>query len=152
VSGKLQHATGPAQGKTAQVALRQAARAIDRARGTRLRDPRAAVELWRCLVEGRWSLVDRFDSDGRHFLIARRNPPPTLVIRELSGAQQQVAALAAQGRSNKLIAYELGLSVGTVATHLMRALRKLGIRSRVQLISEWPRLASTAKPESGEEG
>ena len=45
-------------------------------------------------------------------------------------AEQRVAA---QGRSNKEIAAELFMGVSTVETHLARAYRKLGIRSRAGL-------------------
>jgi DNA-binding CsgD family transcriptional regulator len=38
------------------------------------------------------------------------------------------------GHPNKLIGYSLGLSVSSVATHLASAMRKLGVRSRVELI------------------
>jgi DNA-binding CsgD family transcriptional regulator len=38
------------------------------------------------------------------------------------------------GHSNKLIAYELGLSVGTVSAYLARATRKLGLDSRLDVV------------------
>jgi DNA-binding CsgD family transcriptional regulator len=139
LSGKLHHASGPARDRLARVALRQAARAIDRARSSREKDPEAAVALWRGLVEARWSLVDSFDADGRHFLIAQRNTIEASAARRLSERERQVTALASLGRSNKVIAYELGLSLGTVATLLSRATRKLGVSSRVQLIDYWQR-------------
>lgn len=48
----------------------------------------------------------------------------------LTQTEQRVAALAAQGRSNKEIAAELFMGISTVEMHLTRAYRKLGIRSR----------------------
>jgi DNA-binding CsgD family transcriptional regulator len=45
-----------------------------------------------------------------------------------------------------MIAYELGLSVGTVGTLLSRAARKLGVRSRAMLVIEWNKRA-VAEPE-----
>jgi DNA-binding CsgD family transcriptional regulator len=142
--GKLYDASGDARDRDAQVALRQAARAIDRAKARRTTDPDEAVGAWRALVAGQWSLVDRFESDGRHFLIARQNKLGTAPVRPLSERERQVATLAARGRSNKLIAYELGLAVGTVSTLLTRAARKLGVGSRTQLIAEWQRLEREA--------
>lgn len=41
--------------------------------------------------------------------------------------------LASAGHSSKLVAYELGLSVGTVTSTLARVMRKLGVRSRAEL-------------------
>lgn len=143
-SGKLHHASGIAESRHAQAALRQAARAIDRARARRATDPEDAIEIWRAMVSGRWSLVDQFEADGRHFLVARPNPVRTMPVRELSERERQVVALAARGRSNKLIAYELGIALGTVATLLGRAARKLGVKSRAQLVTEWQRRARTA--------
>jgi DNA-binding CsgD family transcriptional regulator len=52
---------------------------------------------------------------------------------ELTETERQVAALAAQGRSNKEIAAELFMSVHTVGAHLSRVYRKLGIGSRSKL-------------------
>jgi predicted ATPase len=53
--------------------------------------------------------------------------------RLLTPAEGKVAALAAQGLANAVIARELVLSRRTVETHLQRAYAKLGISSRKQL-------------------
>jgi DNA-binding CsgD family transcriptional regulator len=52
---------------------------------------------------------------------------------ELTEAERRVAALAAEGLSNKEIAATQFLSVSTVEAHLHRAFLKLGVRSRTQL-------------------
>ena len=39
-----------------------------------------------------------------------------------------------EGRLNKQIAYDLGISEATVKTHVGRILTKLGVRDRVQLV------------------
>ena len=52
---------------------------------------------------------------------------------ELTEAERRVAALAAEGLSNKEIAATQFLSVSTVEAHLHRAFVKLGVRSRTQL-------------------
>lgn len=140
LGGQLHHAVGEARDRGARVSLRHAARAIDRARAQRTRDPEEAVAVWKALVSGRWSLVDRFESDGRQFLVARQNKLETTVVRALSERERQVVSLAARGHTNKLIAYELGIAVGTASTLLARAARKLGVASRVALIAEWQRL------------
>jgi len=132
--GRVEHAEGAARPKAARELLRSAARAVDRVRSRPSRqDPDAALELWRGLVAGRWSLVDHFESDGRRYLVARRNDPDVPSAPLLSRREAQVAGYAALGHGNKLIAYELGLAVSTVATHLAAAQRKLGLRSRLEL-------------------
>lgn len=45
-----------------------------------------------------------------------------------------MASLAAVGHGLKVIAYDLGLDVSTVSLHLKSAMRKLGVRSRVDLV------------------
>jgi DNA-binding CsgD family transcriptional regulator len=134
-SGDLLHAEGPAKDRSARDALRKETIAIDKARG-RLRrtDPDAALALWRGLLDGRWSLIDRFDSDGRRFVVAHRNHVETQGLRALTLRERQVASYAALAHPNKLIAYELGLSVGSVSVHLTSALAKLGAKSRVELV------------------
>jgi DNA-binding CsgD family transcriptional regulator len=133
--GRVHDASEAAKSPGARMALRRAALAAERARGPlRRRNADEAVALWRPLVEGRWTLVDRFESDGRRFLIARRNTFEVSARWPLTDRERQVAVLAAQGHSNKLIAYELGIGRSTVSTHLLRATAKLGVRSRVELV------------------
>jgi DNA-binding CsgD family transcriptional regulator len=137
--GRLCDAQGAALEPRNQTSLRLAIQAFERARGPlRRTDPDAALTLWRALVEGRWTLVDRFDSDGRRFVIARVNPWPSAAQAHLTAGEVHVAELVLRGFSNKLIAYELGLSTATVGTHLSRALAKLGVRSRVELLALFP--------------
>ncbi len=131
--GAVQHAVGAAEPAGARAALVRATARLDRAR-RRETDSRNAVELWTALVSGRWSIVDRFDTDGRRFFLAWRNDPAVPTSRELTPRELQVASYAALGHSNKLIAYSLGLSESTVATHLTTARTKLGLRTRLELI------------------
>lgn len=59
----------------------------------------------------------------------------------LSPREQEVARLAAGGRTNREIAEALFLSPRTVEEHVAHALRKLGVRSREVLSSDHPALA-----------
>jgi DNA-binding NarL/FixJ family response regulator len=62
--------------------------------------------------------------------------PPRLLltgVRSFTSAERQVASLAATGLTNRQIAEQIFLSEKTIETHLSRAYRKLGIRSRTQL-------------------
>ncbi len=60
---------------------------------------------------------------------ARRNPRAS----ELTAAEHRVAALAAEGLSNKQIAAQLFIAVHTVEVHLAHVYAKLDVRSRTQL-------------------
>lgn len=135
--GKVQDASGQALDKSARAALRQAARAIDRSHSRRVASVEEALALQEPLVAAQWSLVDQFDADGRHFLVACRNGVDDLEPAVLSQREDQATALAAQGYSNKRIAAVLGLSTGSVSTLLYRASRKWGAGSRTRLIQEW---------------
>lgn len=55
----------------------------------------------------------------------------------LSPAEQKIAALAGQGLRNLEIAQQTGLAEGTVKVHLNRIFRKLGIASRMMLVSSY---------------
>jgi DNA-binding CsgD family transcriptional regulator len=136
--GKVVHAQGEAEPRSARDALTSSAKAMDRARGKlRRSDPEEAVAIWTALVAGRWTLVDSFDHDGQRYLVARKNDPDVKPARPLTRREQQVVAYAAMGHANKLIAYELGLAPSTVAMHLSKAAHKLGARSRVELIQKY---------------
>lgn len=117
--------------------LRERVRAVDRARG-RLRktDADAALTSWEALLRGEYSVVDRFESDQRRYVVAFSNGPDLSDPRGLTSAEGAVAAWAARGHSQKLIAYELGLAPGTVSALLSRAYAKLGVRSRPELIAK----------------
>ena len=93
-------------------------------------DPAAAAEAWSALVDGRWRLIDRFERNGRCYWVALRIEPPL----PLTHRERDVVELAALGKPNKLIGYELGISESGVATHLSAASRKLAAESRVDLI------------------
>ena len=134
--GKVAHATGQASRPSAQSALRDAVVAAERARGTlRKRDPERALATWRGLVAGRWSVVDRFESNGRQYWVAHPNAPDAPDPRSLTARERQVAGFVALGQSNKLIAYELGISTSTVGVLVARAAKKLGVRSRAGLVA-----------------
>jgi DNA-binding CsgD family transcriptional regulator len=134
---EITDAVGPAADNTTVEFIREAARLIDKARGRlRREDPDEALEIWRALVEGRWSMVDWFDSDGRRFVLAHPNPPNLKDPRGLSERERQVATYAALGESNKLVSYRLGISQPKVSTTLKSAMHKLGVQTRPQLVEK----------------
>lgn len=133
-SGRVHHATAAAASTDARDALRTAVRAMERARGLlRLQDGERALALWQGLVRGTWSLVDRWDTDGKRYIAAIPNPPTNLDPRALTPREGAAAKLAADGASAKEIAYALGVSASNARALLSAALTKLGLRTRADL-------------------
>jgi DNA-binding CsgD family transcriptional regulator len=137
-SFRVTDAQGEAKSRDARQALREAALLVDRARGRmRESDPHRALELWKALVRGRWSTVDWFDSDGRRYVLGLPNAPDVIDPRGLTEREMQVVALVLFGQSNKLVAYNLGLSKGRISTLLRSAMRKAGVQTRAQLVAKF---------------
>ena len=55
-------------------------------------------------------------------------------IEGMSPSEQRVAALVAEGRTNRDIAAALFLTERTVASHLTHVYAELGVRSRTELV------------------
>jgi DNA-binding NarL/FixJ family response regulator len=64
----------------------------------------------------------------------------------LTRREDEVATLLAQGLSNKEIAFQLAVSVGTVRSHVDHILGKLGMHSRAQ-VAVWALHRSGSQPE-----
>jgi DNA-binding CsgD family transcriptional regulator len=134
-NGKLHDATGEAQEAEARAVLREAVLTMEKARGRqRLEAPVQALDDWKALVAGKWSLVDRLEHDGRRYIIARENEPRAPGPTALSEREKQVLGYAQLGHHNKLIAYELGIAQSTVRVLMSRAMGKLGVRTREELL------------------
>jgi DNA-binding NarL/FixJ family response regulator len=97
-------------------------------------DDEQVRRLWRALAAGQLSIVDRFDRDGRRFLLARRGRADSARRSALSEREWRVAGYAAMGYASKTIAFNLGIAWSTVAERLRSAMTKLGISSRAELI------------------
>jgi DNA-binding NarL/FixJ family response regulator len=85
----------------------------------------SAIEILNELGAPLW--LDRAEDE------LRRASPRPRRDRELTSAEQRVAALVAQGLTNREVAAQLFTTISTVEAHLTRIYRKLGIRSRAQL-------------------
>lgn len=107
--------------------FRAAIRSIDRL-PVRHTSRERAEALWRAVVDGAMSVLDVHDHEGRRYIAAAPASGRGLTPREA-----EVAALASLGHHDKLIAHAMGISRSTVTTHLLRAIRKLGLRDRVEL-------------------
>ena len=132
--GRVVHADGEARVEARREALEAAARRMDEARSAKGGRGPDAVAIWQGLVDGTWSLVETFDTDGRRFVLAHENPPGVRDPRALTKLEARVVALAVRGYSDKLIGYTLGIARSTAAGHLARAMRKLRIAKRVDLV------------------
>ena len=93
--------------------------------------------------------LDFVDVDTDHACteMARLGQGRTVHAAELTVAEQRVAALAAEGLSNKQIATRLSIAVHTVEIHLAHVYAKLAIRSRTQLANHLARLPG---PDAGD--
>lgn len=61
-------------------------------------------------------------------------PRPAAALHALTARENEVVRLVAEGRSNDEIAAALVISPLTAKTHISRAITKLGLRDRVQLV------------------
>jgi DNA-binding CsgD family transcriptional regulator len=59
--------------------------------------------------------------------------PPSAPRHRLTERERQIVVLTERGLTSRQIAAELGIAVGTVRTHMSRALAKLGSASRRSL-------------------
>jgi DNA-binding NarL/FixJ family response regulator len=94
--------------------------------------------LWRGIVSGRWSIALTFVESGRRYLLVRRNAAAQQARHALTAREREVAERVCLGLSNKEIAYELGIAIPTVSGRLARTLRRLGIKSRIELARLMP--------------
>lgn len=133
-AGRIEHVEEGASSRRARSSLRRATKILEATTQRKASAP-DAMHAWTALVEGKWSMIDCFDSDGKRFIVARRNDPRIPSQLALSEQEGQIIAYARLGHGMKLIAYELGLPLSTVAVLLERGMKKLGLRSRQELVS-----------------
>jgi DNA-binding CsgD family transcriptional regulator len=137
-AGKVVHARDEVVANARTGAAREGLAARDFARKSR-HSAEKALEVWQGLVDGRWSIVDHVDTDGRRFVLAVKNAPRVDRRANLTPTQRRVTALAAMGHADKEIGYMLGVPATAVDAALRRARRKLGARSRTELAMIWRR-------------
>ncbi|HEY1693824.1 MAG TPA: helix-turn-helix transcriptional regulator [Polyangiaceae bacterium] len=102
-------------------------------------DAEKALEVWQGLVDGRWSIVDHVDTDGKRFVLAMKNAPEVDPREGLPPEERRVAALAAMGHRDKEIAYMLGITPAAVAASLRRVRAALRVKTRAELAAAWRR-------------
>jgi DNA-binding NarL/FixJ family response regulator len=70
----------------------------------------------------------------QEFATRAKKPPSSELLDELTDREREVMALAGAGLSNEQIASQLVVSIATAKTHVSRAMVKLGVRDRAQLV------------------
>ncbi|WP_189958800.1 helix-turn-helix transcriptional regulator [Streptomyces alanosinicus] len=118
--------------------------------GDRLETARALADLGHALhdddrpsqgaatLRAAWNLAQQMGAVGLREELLPGSDRPAIALTAaaagpLSDAEQRVAALAAEGLTNRGIAARLGVTVSTVEQHLTRVYRKLGVTSRADL-------------------
>jgi non-specific serine/threonine protein kinase len=85
-----------------------------------------------------YALSEEEERDAPTLVPAPEQQPPPLAdepTERLTAREQEVALLAARGLTNRRIAEELSISEHTVANHVRKILKKLGLHSRAQIFS-----------------
>jgi DNA-binding CsgD family transcriptional regulator len=107
---------------------------IERSRLRAKRHSPDALDDWRALIDGQYSIVPREDADGRRHYLLISNSPLAREHARLNAREVDVLTFAARGLTGKNTAYALGVSEPSVSGILARAATKLGLRSRAELI------------------
>jgi len=119
--------------------------ALRRAAAEMERSGEAPTKPWR--AGACWSIVDRHEDRGRRYIVAVEVAPSSTGPDALTSRERQVVAAAAAGRSNKVIAYDFGLSDSTVRVLLARSAKKLGVKRRTEVVARYLALARPATSE-----
>lgn len=118
-----EHLTAQSAETSARAELRKA---VVQREHLRTRSRAAPEALWPAVIDGRWTLIDRFEENGRRYLLAVQNPAGPQV-RALSARERSAIAAMTRGEANKSIAIEHGVSEATISRITNSALAKLGI-------------------------
>jgi len=142
--------SGPALKTDIRERLRNAVLTYEKNRSQSSSEKRVELEqYWSSVLSGKWAIMDRFDSDGRRFLIAIPVSKYGDGIRGLSAREREVLNYLGDGLSNKAIAFELGVTTTAISSHLNGIYRKLGMDDRastvqlVRLLRKDPAVAET---------
>lgn len=112
-------------------------RGMGRTSGSSVHERSAGVSS----LDDAWSVeessrsVRAVPSRGAAAAAAWRGGSPAVHDFELTPRQHQVFELLIQGKANKVIARELGLSVETIKDHVAAILRTVGVASRQQVLA-----------------
>jgi DNA-binding NarL/FixJ family response regulator len=92
------------------------------------------ARIWQELAAGRWRVLAAADAGRlRHVVLARAARGDEVDWGGLDARERRIVALAAEGTSQKVIGFELGLSPASVSQILKRVRQRLGFASLAQL-------------------
>ena len=94
-------------------------------------EPEEILTKLRRAIDGQ-TVLDESISTLLANVLREENRSPPLNQIEFTSREGQVVLLIAEGKSNKVIARELGISDGTVKVHVKNVLRKLNLGSRLE--------------------
>jgi two-component system nitrate/nitrite response regulator NarL len=95
-------------------------------------EPEEILIKLRRAMEGQTVLEEAISSRLVDMLRNEKLSPPINQI-EFTVREDQIVVLIAEGKNNKIIARELGISDGTVKVHVKNILRKLNLSSRLEI-------------------
>ena len=95
-------------------------------------EPEEILVKLRQAIGGQTVLEEVISSRLANMLRNEKLSPPVTQIN-FTLRENQIVALIAEGKSNKIIARELGISDGTVKVHVKNILRKLNLSSRLEV-------------------
>jgi DNA-binding CsgD family transcriptional regulator len=78
-------------------------------------------------------VLGRFELDGRVYVVAQVEDGAGMDA--LTPREKEVVARTIRGDTPKVIAYDLGISHSTVRVLLARSYRRLGVKSRAELLA-----------------
>jgi two-component system nitrate/nitrite response regulator NarL len=94
-------------------------------------EPEDLIVSLKNAAQGRMALTERLTSLLAH-AVREDSRPKSVDEAGLTEQEKRILDQIASGKSNKLIARELGIAEGTVKVHVKHLLKKLNLRSRVE--------------------
>ncbi len=127
--GKVVHAEGQLRAREQSEPITSQVRAIESARARPADD---GVMVRTGLVKGMYSLSPREEGGRRHYAVLEYAEQEEAL--QLAPREMRIVELAAQGLSNKMIAYSQGLSQASISRSLSSAALKMGCTSVGDLV------------------
>lgn len=97
-------------------------------------EPEDLVDKLAEAAAGHIILTERMINVLAHAMRSDNIQPKTHSEAGLTDQEQRILELVASGKSNKLVARELNIAEGTVKVHVKHLLRKLNLRSRLEVV------------------